>query len=137
MKAALSPSSSSHPIPIPNPNPIPILFVDDSAVARVAVKRRLVALGLDVVTLGSAAESAGADGATFAAALLDIELGDGYGPDLAARLREGAPGLPIAFLTAGGPAAILEAAARIGPVFSKTSELDDAMRWIVEAAARR
>jgi CheY-like chemotaxis protein len=124
MKPALSPTSR------------PILFVDDSAVARVAVKRRLVALGLDVVTFASAAEASAAHGGEFAAALLDIELGDGYGPDLGARLREGAPALPIAFLTAGGPAEILAAAALLGPVFSKTSELDDAVRWLVEAAAR-
>ena len=126
MKAALSPTSTS----------TPILFVDDSALARVAVKRRLVALGLEVVIFGSAAEAAGAHGAAFSAALLDIDLGDGFGPDLAARLREGAPGLPIAFFTAGGPAEVLEAAARIGPVFSKTSELDDAVRWILEASGR-
>jgi DNA-binding NtrC family response regulator len=128
MKAALSQSSKL--------KSNPVLFVDDSAVARLALQRRLVALGLEVVTFGSAAEASGANGATFAAALLDIELGDGYGPDLAARLREGAPGLPIAFLTAGGPAEVLEAAARLGPVFSKASELDDAVRWIAAAAAR-
>jgi CheY-like chemotaxis protein len=119
-----------------SPNSKPILFVDDSAVARVAVKRRLVALGLEVVTLGAMAEASAIHGGEFAAALLDIELGDGYGPDLAARLREGAPALPIAFLTAGGPAEILDAAARLGPVFSKTSELDEAVRWIADAAAR-
>lgn len=120
----------------PSANSKPILFVDDSAVARVAVKRRLVALGLEVVTLASMAEAAAIHGGEFAVALLDIELGDGYGPDLGARLREGAPALPIAFLTAGGPPEILDAAARLGPVFSKTSELDDAVRWIAEAAAR-
>ena len=127
MKAALSPDSNS--------TPRAILFVDDSALARVAVTRRLEAVGLSVVTLASAAEAAGVDGAAFSAALLDLELGDGFGTDVAARLREGAPGLPIAFFTAGGPAEILEAAARIGPVFSKASELDDAVRWIVEASA--
>ncbi|MEP7122779.1 MAG: response regulator [Byssovorax sp.] len=120
----------------PNSKSNSVLFVDDSAVARVAVKRRLVALGLDVVTYGSAAEASAAEGATFAAALLDVELGDGYGPDLAARLRERAPALPIAFLTAGGPEHVLEAAARLGPVFSKTSELDAAVLWIAEAVAR-
>jgi CheY-like chemotaxis protein len=130
MKAALSPTST------PMPAPKPVLFVDDSPVARLAVTRRLVALALEVVTFGSAAEASGVDGATFAAALLDIELGDGFGPEIADRLREAAPGLPIAFLTAGGPAEILEAAARIGPVFSKTSDLDDAMRWIVTAVGR-
>jgi DNA-binding response OmpR family regulator len=115
--------------------PAPILFVDDSPVARLAVKRRLVALGLEVVTFGSAAEAAGAHGGSFSAALLDVELGDGFGPDLAVRLREGAPGLPIAFLTAGGPTEVLDTAARLGPVFSKTSEIEDAVRWIAEAAA--
>ena len=124
MKPPLSPTS-----------PV-ILFVDDSALARVAVKRRLVALELDVVVFGSVAEASGADGAAFSAALLDIDLGDGFGPDLAVRLREGAPGLPIAFFTAGAPAEVLEAAARIGPVFSKSSELDDAVRWIASASGR-
>jgi DNA-binding NarL/FixJ family response regulator len=93
-------------------------------------------LGLAVVTLASAAEAAGANGAAFSAALLDIELGDGFGPEIALHLRESAPDLPIAFFTAGGPAEILEAAAQIGPVFSKASELDDAVRWIVAASGR-
>ena len=114
----------------------PVLFVDDSAVVRFAVKRRLVDSGVEVVTLASAAEAAAIRGGDFAAALLDIELGDGFGPDLAARLREGAPSLPIAFLTAGGPESILDAAARLGPVFSKATEVEDAVRWIVEAAGR-
>ena len=114
----------------------PILFVDDSAVVRLSVQRLLVDRGLEVVTFASAAEASAINGSDFAAALLDIELGDGFGPDLAARLREGAPSLPIAFLTAGGPDPILDAAALLGPVFSKTSEVEDAVRWIVEAAGR-
>ena len=130
--------------PNPNSNSRPVLFVDDSALARVAVTRRLVALGIEIkieieieiVTLSSAAEAASADGAAFSAALLDIELGDGFGTDVARRLREAAPGLPIAFFTAGGPAEILEAAEQIGPVFSKASELDDAVRWLIEATGR-
>lgn len=116
--------------------PAPILFVDDSPVARLAVTRRLVALGLEVVVFASAAEASGAQGSAFAAALLDVELGDGFGPDLAARLREGAPELPVAFLTAGGPSEVLAAAARLGPVFAKASEVDEAVRWIAEAAGR-
>lgn len=116
---------------------LPILFADDSAVARYDVKRRLAARGLAVVTFASFAEASGARGLDFAAALLDIELGDGFGPDLAARFREGAPALPIAFLTAGGPSEMLAAAARIGPVFSKTTEIgiEDAERWIIATLA--
>jgi DNA-binding NtrC family response regulator len=116
--------------------PASILFVDDSAVVRIALKYRLLARGLEVVVLGSVAEAAGVRGSSFAAALLDIEIGDGYGPDLAVRLRKEAPALPIAFLTAGGTVEILAAAARLGPVFSKTSEVDEAVLWIVEAAGQ-
>lgn len=126
MKAPLSPPRT------------PVLFVDDSALARVAVTRRLVGIGIgiEVVTLASAAEAKGAHGAAFAAALLDIELGDGFGTEVALHLQTSAPNLPIAFFTAGAPAEILAAAAQIGPVFSKTSELDDAVRWIAETIAR-
>lgn len=117
--------------------PAPILFVDDSAVVRIALKHRLLARGLEVVVLASVAEAAAVQGSAFAAALLDIELGDGFGPDLAQLLRKSAPELPIAFLTAGGAVEILAEAARLGPVFSKTSEVDDAVRWIAEAAGLR
>ena len=120
----------------PSLKPAPILFVDDSPVARLAVQRRLTEYGLAAVILASAAEAASVTGCAFAAALLDIELGDGFGTDLAARLRAEAPALPIAFLTAGGPAPQLADAAHLGPVFSKTSELEDAVRWVAEAARR-
>lgn len=114
--------------------PAQVLFVDDSAVVRIALKYRLLALGLEVVVLASATEAAAVQGSEFGAALLDIELGDGFGPDVARRLRATAPELPIAFLTAGGTAEILIAAAGLGPVFSKTSEVDAAVRWIAAAA---
>jgi len=114
--------------------PAPILFVDDSAVARAALKHRLTERGLEVVVLASATEAAAVQGSSFAAALLDIELGDGFGPEIAAHLRKSAPELPIAFLTAGGTVEILAAAARLGPVFSKTSGIDDAVLWIAAAA---
>ena len=61
------------------------------------------------------------------AALLDINLGDGSGPDVAARLRAGSPALPIAFLTGGGAAGDLDAARLFGPVFSKTEGVDAAI----------
>jgi DNA-binding response OmpR family regulator len=113
---------------------LPILFVDDSAVARLAVKRSFASRGLAVVIFASFAEASAARGEELAAALLDIELGDGFGTDLAVRLREGAPHLPIAFLTAGGPPEILAEAARLGPVFSKASEVEEAVRWVAEAS---
>ncbi len=87
-----------------------ILFVDDSALARAAAVRRLGERGLPVTALGSWREAEGIDSTLFAAALLDIELGDGFGPDLAALLRRTSPALPIAFLTGGGAAGLLAAA---------------------------
>ena len=99
-----------------------ILFVDDSALIRAATTRRLTGRGLDVTALGSLREAEGVDPTRFAAALLDIELGDGFGPDVAARLRRGSPELPIAFLTGGGAPSVLDAARAFGPVFSKHSE---------------
>src|SRR5690349_5678392 len=109
----------------------PILFVDDSALVRAAILRRLVARGLRVTALASSAEAEAVDATGFAAALLDIDLGDGFGPDVAARLRHGAPALPIAFLTGGGPPSVVDAAKAFGPVFCKTAGVDDAIGWLL------
>jgi CheY-like chemotaxis protein len=111
-----------------------ILFVDDSALARVAAARLLGSHGLAVTTLSSHAEAAAIDPGAFAVALLDIELGDGFGTEVAERLRRHSPELPIAFLTGGGPRPVLDVAARFGPVFSKLSGVEEAISWVVEAA---
>jgi two-component system, response regulator RegA len=111
-----------------------ILFVDDSALARAAAVRGIGELGLPVTALGSWREAEGVDPTRFAAALLDIELGDGSGPDLAALFRRASPALPIAFLTGGGAASVLDAARAIGPVFEKSAGVDAAIVWVVEAA---
>jgi two-component system, response regulator RegA len=112
--------------------PRAILIVDDSAVVRAAVRRQLVAHGLQVIAVGSLAEARAIDPTALAAALLDMELGDGSGPDVAAHLRRAAPSLPIAFLTGGGDRSVLEAASAFGPVFSKMGPLDEAIRWLSE-----
>jgi CheY-like chemotaxis protein len=112
----------------------PILFVDDSAVARAATSRRLVDRGVRVTALSSSREAEGVDARSFAAALLDIELEDGSGTDVAARLRKASPKLPIAFLTSGASSGAEDAARAIGPVFSKTGDVDEAIGWILAAA---
>jgi CheY-like chemotaxis protein len=111
--------------------PSPVLCVDDSALARAAVLRALRERGIAALALGSAAEAAGVDPRGVAAALLDLELGDGSGVEVAQRLRAAVPGLPVAFLTAGGPVRLLDEAQRLGPVFDKTGGLDGAIRWIL------
>src|SRR4051794_10381211 len=97
-----------------------VLFVDDSAVARATAERKLGELGIDVIALGSSREAAEVDATRFSAALLDIDLGDGLGTEVAQRLRVEAPRLPIAFLTASGTSSIVDLAQSLGPVFSKT-----------------
>jgi CheY-like chemotaxis protein len=111
-----------------------VLFVDDSAVVRAAARKQLVDHGLRVTALASSREVEAVDATRFAAALLDIELGDGFGPDVAARLRKTSPALPIAFLTGGGPARVVDAARAIGPVFNKSAGVDEAIGWILAAA---
>jgi two-component system, response regulator RegA len=111
-----------------------ILLVDDSALARAATTRLLWARGLTVTALSSHAEATAIDPSAFSAALLDIELGDGFGTEVAERLRQRSPELPIAFLTGGGALPVLDVAHRFGPVFSKTSGVEEAISWIAEAA---
>jgi two-component system response regulator RegA len=111
-----------------------ILFVDDSALARAATTQRLTGRGLQVTALGSSREVDRVDPSGFAAALLDINLGDGSGAEVAARLRVGSPALPIAFLTGGGAPRDLDAARSFGPVFSKTEGVDEAIGWVLSIA---
>jgi CheY-like chemotaxis protein len=113
---------------------LPILLVDDSPLVRAATLRRLVGQGLHVTALGSSAEAEAVDPTGFAAALLDIDLGDGFGPDVAAHLRRASPSIPIAFLTGGGPPSIVDAAKAFGPVFCKTAGVDDAIGWLLTVA---
>jgi FixJ family two-component response regulator len=63
-------------------------------------------------------------------ALVDLDLGDGYGTDLAAALRQKSPALPVAFFTAGASGELLAAAAKLGPVFAKPGDLGRAVEWI-------
>ncbi|APR77100.1 Hypothetical protein A7982_02447 [Minicystis rosea] len=101
--------------------------------ARAATAKLLGEHGLRVTVLSSSRETLDVDARSFAAALLDLELGDGLGTDVAERLRRAAPALPIAFLTAGGAPPVLDEARRLGPVFSKTGDVDAAIAWILAA----
>jgi CheY-like chemotaxis protein len=110
-----------------------VLFVDDSPLARAATSRLLGERGVRVLALGSRGEALGVDALSFRAALLDLELPDGLGTEVAAQLRDDAPAIPIAFLTGGGPPSIVDAARLLGPVFSKTADIEAAVAWVVAA----
>lgn len=113
-----------------------VLIADDSAVARVTVARRVRAAGREVVEHDSVASASRVDATTLACALLDFDLGDGLGTDLAAHLRAARAELPIAFFTTS-PSDALERASPFGPVFTKPGDLDAAIAWIERHARPR
>jgi DNA-binding response OmpR family regulator len=83
-----------------------------------------------VVEQDSAAGASSVDPTDLACALLDLELGDGLGTDVAVRLRESRGTLPIAFFTSTAAPDALARAATFGPVFAKPDELDMAVDWV-------
>ncbi len=107
-----------------------VLVADDSPVARLTVARRLRAEGFEVIEHGSAAAASGADVTRVACALLDLDLGDGDGADVALALHEKRPELPIAFFSASVALDVLARARAVGPVFTKPDQLDAAVAWV-------
>ncbi len=111
-----------------------VLVADDSAVARLTLARALRAAGFDVLEHASVETSSLVDPASVRCALLDLELDDGTGTDIAARLRETRPDLPIAFFSSARTGDVLAHARTFGPVFEKPAQLDDAVAWVRRAA---
>jgi hypothetical protein len=70
----------------------------------------------------------------FACALLDLDLGDGNGVDVAEFLQIHQPNLPIAFFSGGASPAVMTRARALGPVFRKPDELDEAVAWVLVQA---
>ena len=70
------------------------------------------------------------DATTLTCALLDLDLGDGSGADVATALRDAKSTLPIAFFTSEKSGAELTRAKSLGPVFAKPDELAAALEWI-------
>lgn len=108
-----------------------VLFLDDSPIARARTTRLIHAQGMEVEVCSTLAEAEAVDPATVQAALLDLEVGDERGTDVARTLRTNAPTLPIAFLTAATDGELVALARSFGPVFDKLSELDKALGWLV------
>ncbi len=110
-----------------------VLLVDDSPVVRLAVARRLEAEGFRVHEASSAAAALNSDASGLTCAILDLELLDGTGSDLAAALLGKRASLPIAFFTAGAPSTVLERARSQGPVFHKP-DVEGLVEWAKRAA---
>jgi two-component system nitrogen regulation response regulator GlnG len=111
----------------------PVLVVDDSAVVRRTIERRLQAEGLTVVSDGTAAAARARDLTGISCIVVDIELPDGSGCDLAQELLARRPGVPVAFFTAGAAKDILARASQLGPVFWKP-DLEGLVAWTKAAA---
>ncbi len=110
--------------------PPTVLIVDDSEVARRALANRLTAAGLDVVELDSARTGIGASLEGVTCAVLDLELGDGDGVEVAKALRSRDARLPIAFFTGAATSALAGRAKTYGPVFAKPDDLEAIATWV-------
>jgi DNA-binding response OmpR family regulator len=105
-----------------------ILLVDDSPVARRVLTQRLVAEGFEVCEAASLATARRMDLSQVACAIVDLELADGDGTDLARILVEKRPALPIAFFTMGTAPSLVEGARGRGAVFLKP-DMNPLVAW--------
>ena len=117
-----------------SPTPPIVYIADDSHVVRAALAHRLTAAGLRVHAGGSAADSRSVTVRGFACALLDLDLGDGDGVDVAELLRVHQPDLPVAFFSGGAAATVMSRARAMGPVFRKPDEFEEALAWVLARA---
>ena len=106
-----------------------VLLVDDSAVARRVLARRLEAEGFLVTEASSMAMARKVDFATLGCAIIDLELPDGDGTDLARLLLEKRPSLSVAFFTMGTAPSLMEGARSRGPVFLKP-DVNPVLAWV-------
>jgi two-component system response regulator RegA len=106
-----------------------VLVVDDSPLIRRTLVTRFTSDGFDVREAGSvhAVRSMDCDG--ISCAVIDLQLGDGDGTDLAAVLHTRRPSLPIAFFTGGGVPSLVESARCRGPVFLKP-DVTALLAWV-------
>ncbi|MDP9150624.1 MAG: response regulator [Myxococcota bacterium] len=113
-----------------------VLLVDDSPVARRVLSKRLAAEGFVVAQEASAAGARGIDAKMLACAIVDLELADGDGVELASALLASNASLAIAFFTGGAPPESLARASERGPVFCKP-DLEPVIAWVKARSAPR
>lgn len=109
-----------------------VLLVDDSPVARRVMTQRLTAEGYEVIEAASVAAARKVDVFALGCAIVDLELPDGDGTDLARLLSEKRPSLPVAFFTQGAAPSLVEGARGRGAVFLKP-DLNPVIAWVKRA----
>lgn len=113
-----------------------LLLADDSQYVRVRMGGLLRQHGFDTAAVGTVDEALSFDSATIGAAILDVELGEESGVELARGLRQNRPGLPVAFLTSNPQAARSQGAESLGPIFEKDWELTPLLAWLCALPAQ-
>jgi DNA-binding response OmpR family regulator len=115
-----------------------LLIVDDSPLVRTTLERTFGPLaaqrGFALRTADSAATVPYELANTLLGAILDYDLGDGFGNHVAQNLRDQNGALPIAFFSAS-----LEATPellRYGPVFAKPEGLPALLSWVESFAVK-
>jgi CheY-like chemotaxis protein len=110
-----------------------VLLVDDSPVVRRVLAPRLASEGFHVREASSAADVVDSDANLLACAIIDLELAERDGTDLASALLARRRSLPVAFFTASGDSPLRERARAQGPVFDKPN-VDAIVEWAKRAA---
>jgi DNA-binding response OmpR family regulator len=115
-----------------------VLVEDDPELAR-TVERVLSRYG-HVTTVASSVAAAQALQGTFDCGILDIDLPDGSGVDVARRMLDGGQVGAVVFYSASTDPDVLEQARELGPFVTKadgTRELERALAETVSCAARQ
>ncbi len=103
---SLSSAASSPPLVPATPRVGPLLLVDDDPLIAGAARRALRREGIEALVFEDAEAARAAFTARagrVCAVVIDLRLGDTWGPSLVAAWREHQPGLPV-LLTSGDPA---------------------------------
>jgi CheY-like chemotaxis protein len=111
-----------------------VLIADDSELVRLSLVRSARERGLEIVEASSAEDAKRVDVTALSCALLDLDLGDGFGTDVAEVLRGASEALPIAFFTSEREGPARTRASTFGPVFRKPDQLDAAITWVAKHA---
>ncbi|MFI5298310.1 MAG: response regulator [Polyangiales bacterium] len=112
-----------------------VLIVDDDSIVRRAILRALAPLDVELVAAGSCAE-ARAHAGTIDLAIVDYDLGDGYGDDLAHDLLVSPRLRAVVFFTASSEQRVTDRLATLGRVVSKIDDGVEMLRSFVAEHAR-
>ena len=98
-----------------------VLLCEDEPLIRMVAVDMLEMLDLEVVESGTVAEALAAFGPEIDLLISDVSLPDGSGIDLAGKVRERRPGMPIVFATGHQMKAPLDNSVVLGKPFDEVA----------------